>query len=74
MMTPPETADLERVSQELSQLRYQRAHDADYEAETLEALRLCRAAIDPSHCPSCRAASSVADLVLSLRAAERSPE
>lgn len=66
-------AELERVTLELSQLRYQLAHEADRETETLDALRLCRRQIDERHCPACRAAASVADLVLSLRDAERSP-
>lgn len=66
------TADLERVTLELAQLRYQLAHEADRETETLDALRLCRAAINPAHCPACRAAASVAELILSQRAAERS--
>jgi hypothetical protein len=68
------TADLERVSQELSQLRYQLAHEADRESELLAALRLCRAVIQPACCPACRAAASLADLLLSQREAEGSPE
>lgn len=73
MMTPPETPDLERVTLELSQLRYQLAHDADRAHETLAALRLCRAVIRPACCPDCRAAASLADLILAQRDAERSP-
>jgi hypothetical protein len=67
-------ADLERVSQELSQLRYQLGHEADREQETLDALRACRAMINPECCADCRGAASVADVILAQRAAERSAE
>lgn len=68
-----ETPALERVTADLAQFRYQLAHEADRETETLDALRLCRSQINPLHCPECWAAASVADLVLWQRDAERGP-
>ena len=67
------TAELERVTAELSQLRYQIGHEGDLLGETTTALRLCRNQIDATHCPSCAAAASVADVILAQVEPDKEP-